>query len=432
MSLAVKQRVAIVGSGWAGFTLASTLAPNKFDITVVSPHPTCTYTPLLASAACGKFAFYLAEEPLRSRRRNINFIKGTVSNVNFPSQTLRCTPAFDEAASSGAITEAFDVPYDKLILAPGCMPNTFGTPGVQENAQFIRTVADARNLRARLFDQLEKASLPGLSDQQQRELLHIIIVGGGPTGIEICAEAYDLVQKDLVHLYPGIADKISIAIHDVAPHILSAYDEKLYEYARERLVERKIDVRTESHIEKVEKDAMFTKEEGRIPCGLVIWATGNKAIPLVESLDAKKPEKGLPRILTDPRLRVLKPASKDQNSAEQQETWPGVYGLGDACDIEGKPLPTTAEVATQKAEYLGKVLNEDDQTTPFKYHQKGMVTYIGNHDGVIQEGEWTGQAAWAAWRQGSLTWTRSWRTRAMIICTWVLNSLFGSEITRGR
>jgi NADH:ubiquinone reductase (non-electrogenic) len=230
-----RQKLIIIGSGWAGFYLADTVDTKKYDIIVISPDRTSAYTPLLASAACGLFNFYLAEEPVRSKGRKISYVKAWVDSINFEKKVVNCHPAFDDETAE----EKFVMEYDKLVICPGCGPNTFNTPGVQENALFVKNVSDAMAIRARLFDILEKASLPSVSEQRQRELLHVVIVGGGPTGVEITAELYDL-KKELVQLYPDVADKLTITIHDVAPHILSAYDQKLYEYAHDSLLKRKV------------------------------------------------------------------------------------------------------------------------------------------------------------------------------------------------
>ncbi|EKG13584.1 FAD-dependent pyridine nucleotide-disulfide oxidoreductase, partial [Macrophomina phaseolina MS6] len=213
-----KQRITIIGTGWAGFTLATSLDESKFAITIISPQPSLVYTPLLASAATAKFAFYLAEEPIRGKKRGMRYVKATVEDIDLSRKVLRCKTAFDWCKQD----DTFEESYDRLVIAPGCKPNMFNTPGVEKYAQFVKTVDDARQLRRRLFEQLEKASMPGLTEQQQRDKLRVIIVGGGPTGVEICAEMWDLAHTDLQKLYPGVADKLSIAIHDVAPHILSA------------------------------------------------------------------------------------------------------------------------------------------------------------------------------------------------------------------
>ena len=420
----------VIGSGWAGFYVAEYIDTKKYDVTIISPRRTSAYTPLLASAACGLFNFYLAEEPIRSKSRHLRFIKANVLDVNFESKGLHCAPAFEDDSIS---QEEFILGYDILIIAPGCMPNTFNTPGVQEHALFMKNVSDAMAVRKLLFDLLEKASLPNMSEQRQKDLLHIAIVGGGPTGVEMTAELDDLAHNEIRDLYPEVAHHLRISIFDVAPHILAAYDQKLYQYANDALLKRKVAVETNSHIEKVEPGALYTKEKGKVPYGMLIWATGNKAVPVVHTLAARKTQKGLMRILTDSHLRVYRSHDTDQ-------IYDDVYALGDAADIDGASLPTTAEVAVQKAKHLVSYLNhvgtlkQAQFVRPFAYQQRQLVSYIGAHDGVIAgKGEregWTGRSAWLAWRSGSVMWTRNWRHRLMIAITWIINAIFGKELAR--
>jgi NADH:ubiquinone reductase (non-electrogenic) len=425
-------RLIIIGSGWAGFYMAEYIDASRYSVTVVSPRRTTAYTPLLASAACGLFNFYLAEDSVRSKSRSaIRFVKANVTGVDFARQACACTPAFDDDPDE-TLSE-FELEYDMLAIAPGCVPNTFGTPGVADHALFMKNVSDAMRVRKVLFDQLEKASLPNTPPERVMELLHVAIVGGGPTGIEMAAELDDLAKHELRDLYPEVGHRLSISIYDVAPSILGSYDRKLHEYANQQLLKRDIRIETSSHIERVEKGAMWTKEKGRVAFGMLVWATGNKNVPLVESLHVRLPEKGLKRVLTDGYLRVYKGKGSD-------EIYEDVYALGDAADIDGASLPTTAEVAVQKAKYLVERFNAAGTPKellykgPFEYKQKALVSYIGSHDGVIEgradsEG-WTGRSAWLAWRSGSVMWTRNWRSRVMILFTWALNAVLGKEIAK--
>ena len=422
-------RIVVVGSGWAGFYLAEFLSTTTYAVTIVSPRRTSAYTPLLASAACGLFNFYLAEEPIRSKTRQCRFIKANVLGVDFDKRSVHCAPAFED--DEDVSKQNFDLEYDYLIFAPGCIPNTFNTPGVAEHALFMKNVSDAMAVRKLLFDLLEKASLPNCPIDRKKELLHVAIVGGGPTGVEITAELDDLAHHELKDLYPEVAEYLKISIYDVAPNILASYDRKLYEYANDAFKRRNIAIETNSRIERVDKGALYVKDKGRIPYGMLMWVTGNKAVPLVMDLDVKKTERGLVRILTDNHLRVFRSQGSD-------EIYDNVFALGDAADIEGASLPTTAEVAVQKAKYLVNFFNgrstSSPSSTPFTYREKQLVSYIGSHDGIIagkgdREG-WTGRSAWLAWRSGSVLWTRSWRNRVVIALTWVVNAIFGKEIAK--
>jgi NADH:ubiquinone reductase (non-electrogenic) len=218
-------RLVIVGTGWSGYTLAHEIDTSQYDVTIISPESTTPYTPLLASAACGLFNFSLAEEPVRHKSKAIRFYQACVVDIDFEKRTCVCQPAFSRLSD-----RTFNVEYDHLVIAPGCTNQTFGTPGVKENAYFVRNVRDAMAVRARLQEIVEMASFPGTTEAEQRALLHIVVVGGGPTGVEISAEMTDLIHDDFSVLYPELKDKFSIAIHDVAAQILSVFDQKLSEH----------------------------------------------------------------------------------------------------------------------------------------------------------------------------------------------------------
>lgn len=366
------------------------------------------------------FNFRLAEEPVRRRNRpGLQYYKAVAQDVDFGKRSIKCVPFVEDLSRA----EPFHVSYDKIVIAPGCDIQTFGTPGAEEHALFVKTTNDARLIQQRLLQMLDAASLPGVSEERQREILTVRIVGAGAIGIEVTAELYDLWSEDMRHLYSHLDGKFTIAIHDIAPTVLSTFDKNLSEYALNSLREKKVKIFTSSHIERVEQDAIFTKDDGRLPYGMLIWATGNKTSPLVETLPVKRPEKGQSRILTDNCLRVLDPDSKPIEN---------VYAAGDAADIDGDSLPQLAEVAVQKAEYIVDQLNNPGRPVePFKYTQRALLAYLGQHDGIIGGREtWTGNSAWLAWRSGSLGWTRSWRRKMMISISWLFNWIGGRDIAR--
>lgn len=397
-------------------------------------------TPLLASAACSIFSDRIAEEPVRRRNKEFTKYQASVLSINFSAKEVKCRSAIGSQRSGvsdgdggegDVVRQEFVVEYDKLVLAVGCEVNTFGTPGVAENALFMKTVKDARTLRERILDCFEEASLPNLTPTQRKEILHFVIVGAGPTGVELAAEIDELVQDHLLAVYPHLKGDVTISLYDVADRVLGQFGEKLSEYAMERFRAREgVRLCTGRHIESVEEKGLWVKEEGWMGCGVLVWATGNKACRLIREMEGvKKSDGGMERILTDRHLRVLKPGKDGE-----KPTLVGngtVFALGDAADIDDGSLPTTAEVAVQKAEWLAKYLNEEEEGKGFEYKQKALVAYIGRGDGVIEgKQDWTGASAWLAWRSGNLEWTRSWRRRAMIWVYWMFNMLDGREVAR--
>jgi NADH:ubiquinone reductase (non-electrogenic) len=426
---APRKNIIIIGSGWAGSTLATSLDETKYSITVISPETTTPYTPLLASAACGLYDFNIVETPIRHTIKRIKFVKARVESIDFKAKSVKCIPSFDDL-----VVKDFTLNYDIVVIAPGVSflsivkepadfnsqstNHTFNTPGVSQHALFLRNARDAMKIASRIQDCFEKASIPGLTDTQKRCLLHFVIVGAGPTGVEVSSELSDLFSTSYASLYPHLKQYVSIAIHDVADQVLSGFDTKLQDYAMSSFTKRNVEVLTGSHIERVEKDGLYTKEMGRIDAGLVIWATGNKSTDLVDSLPVKKTPRN-PRILTDSFLRVYSPDS---------ELLDRVYAIGDAADVENARLPTTAEVACQKAKYLGKALNRDVKAE-FRYQQAAIVAYLGQNDGVVSgKTDYSGAQAWIAWRSKNFLWTRTWRQKVLIVVGWALNLVTGRAI----
>jgi NADH:ubiquinone reductase (non-electrogenic) len=400
-------------------------------------------TPLLASAACSIFDFRIAEEPVRRLGNSIIKYQVSVSSIDFKNKSISCRPSIgsngDERNASkdgmdskgGGDGGEFDVRYDKLILAPGSETNTFNTPGVLEHCYTMKSVRDATLLREQILDCFELASLPTFTSQQNSDILHFIIIGGGPTGVELAAEIDELISDHLPHIYPDAAAYVRVSLYDMQDKILGMFGEKLAEYAMEKFRRRDVNVCMERHIDGFERGVMHVKEDGEVKFGVAIWATGNKACSLVERLDVKKTEEGMERVVTNQWLRVLQ--LDEREGSDLERVVDGVYALGDAADIEGHELPATAEVAVQKAKWLAKYLISSKQgnSSPIEYKQKALVAYIGNKDGVIGgKQDWTGLGAWLAWRSGSLEWTRSWRRRVMIVLYWFMNKLDGREIAR--
>lgn len=249
-------------------------------------------------------------------------------------------------------------------------------------------------------------------------MLHFAIVGAGPTGVELSSELSDLFEGGYAQLYPHLKGKVSITIHDVADKVLSGFDNKLQDYAMKSFTKRNVEVLTGSHIEKLEPNCLFTKEKGRIPAGLILWATGNKSTPLVDSLNVRKTPRN-PRILTDDFLRVYENDSR---------VLPNAFAIGDAADVENARLPTTAEVACQKAKYLADSLNRGF-VKKFSYQQTSIVAYLGQNDGVISgKKDYSGAQAWIAWRSKNFLWTRTWRQKFLIVIGWLLDLVTGRAI----
>jgi NADH dehydrogenase FAD-containing subunit len=303
----------VLGSGWAGFTVARSLDLKKFQPVVVSPRSYFAFTPLLASTAVGTLEFRTALEPVRSRRTKVDFFQGWADDVDFKNKTITIEQAVDDPLQGMALTtdrhagetreqreaekkkevekgRMFDLSYDKLVVTVGCYSQTFNTPGVKENAFFLKDVGDARRIRNRLLACFEGAALPTTSEAMKRQLLTFAVVGGGPTGIEFSAELHDLINEDMAKIYPELIQYHKITVYDVAEKVLPMFDEKLATYAMQKFKREGIDIKTSHHVESLRPGApaersssddakdynLFTlniKEEGEIGVGMCVWST---------------------------------------------------------------------------------------------------------------------------------------------------------------
>ncbi|KAK5700495.1 hypothetical protein LTR97_005012 [Elasticomyces elasticus] len=418
LSKLVKDTIVIVGSGTAGLILSRKLDEERFNVVVISPEETSPHTSLLASAACGRVDFSLAEEPVRRKSKSLTYHKARVEDVDFIRKVCRCRSACDVP---GGKDRLFEVKYDRLVLAPGCTTRTFDVPGANEHALFLHTVAAARRVHHRLTQLLELASIPHVSADEQRRLLHIIIAGGGPTGIELAGKLSDAIDSDLATFYAELKDKISISIHDSRAYHSGKFETALRQYCLESGSRRHVQLFLDSQITNVDAESITTEALGRVPCGMAVWTAGNKTCALVDKLKVAKTsnsDPGVQSMLTDEYLRILRPGE------DQQKAMSHVYAIGDAADIKDGSLPPTAEVARQKADYLAGVLNSefDDGESKFAYHQqKGLLGWLGGSDGVVQgQTDWTPSRAWAAWQSGNSNslFARSWRHHLSIAIHW--------------
>ncbi|KAF2745680.1 FAD/NAD(P)-binding domain-containing protein [Sporormia fimetaria CBS 119925] len=496
-----RERVVILGSGWAGFGLARRLDPKKYQAVVVSPRSYFAFTPLLASTAVGTLEFRTTLEPVRSRRTKVDFFQGWADDVDFKNKKITIEEAVEDPWQGLALTtdrhageskeqelareksqvekgKMFDLTYDKLVVAVGCYSQTFGTPGVKEHAFFLKDVGDARKIRNRLLSCFEAAALPTTPDSIRKQLLNFAVVGGGPTGIEFSAELHDLITEDLAKIYPELIPLHKITVYDVAPKVLPMFDEKLATYAMNKFKRDGIDIRTSHHVKELrpggptehttptqKKDdynlyTLKVKEEGETGIGMCVWSTGLMQNPFVaQALDkvkalpdnlqpldshknANEPEEmdwtvkkasGSGSVLTDDRLRI-KLTAKGQGDHEIEAIVPDVFALGDCGIVEGTQYPATAQVAQQKAFWLAKRLNKGDfDNSGFKFKNLGTLAYVGDWNALFQGGggsKFGGYIAWVIWRGAYFTRTVSWRNKILIPIYWVINWLFGRDISR--
>ncbi|MCO5611922.1 hypothetical protein L7F22_066181 [Adiantum nelumboides] len=344
----------------------------------------------------------------------------------------------EEEGSSALEPKEFTVAYDKLVIAAGAQALTFNIHGLHEHAIFLREVSDAQSIRRKLLMNLMLSDTPGTSEQEKQRLLHCVVVGGGPTGVEFSGELSDFIRRDVHQRYSHVQHYIHVTLIE-AKEILSSFDVSLRSYAIKHLT--KVGVKlVQGVVKDVQPGKIILSDGSEVPFGLLVWSTGVGPSDFVKSLQLPKSPSG--RIGIDERLKV----------AGMED----VYAIGDCAgyvESVGKPdLPALAQVAERQGKYLGKELNRilksggghagNSKNVPespvFVYKHMGSMASVGRYKALVdlrQSKEakgisWAGFLSWLVWRSAYLTRVVSWRNRFYVAVNWATTFVFGRDISR--
>jgi NADH:ubiquinone reductase (non-electrogenic) len=399
----------LLGSGFGAFSLLKTIKHGLYDITVVSPRNHFLFTPLLPSTTVGTIEFRSIIEPIRAARPDAQYYQAYCTEILPEKNLIRCKSAIDE--------QEFELHYAVLVIAVGAENNTYNISGVYEHALFLKELNDARTIRQRIIENFEHASQPNLSDEKQKRLLHFVVVGGGPTGVEFAAEMHDFLISDLKKLYPSLAEMVRITLLEAREQILNTFDAALSEYTSKHFKRQNIDVRTNSIVSRVEKEKIILKDGTILPYGLIVWSTGIGPTSFVQSLSFPKDAQS--RLLTNEYFNITE----------------NIYAIGDCATINGKYYPATSQVAQQEGNFLAKQLERKilgKPLKPFRYKHYGMLAYIGSEKALADLSAFKGRGftTWLFWRSVYLTKLVSIKNKILVIFDWLKTFFFGRDISR--
>ncbi|CAF1214516.1 unnamed protein product [Adineta steineri] len=360
-----RPRIVVLGTGWGAVPFLKHIDTQKYEVVCISPRNYFLMTPLLPSVGVGTVETRTVIESIRSLiGPRIKYLEAQCVNVDVKAKKVTCSSnneekSIDESAkeasraSSRVVIDSartrpvFDMNYDILLVAIGSENNTFNTPGVKEHAHMLKEINDARRIRSAISDAFESAMTPLQTVDERKRLLQFVVVGGGPTGVEIAAELADLVHEDLRYYYPHLcAHDVKITLIQSLDHILSAGDKKISEFTEKHFHRENIDVITNTRVKEVKQQEVVVQSKGSdelrsIPCSIAIWATGIQARPLINrireiiGLNIQNNRMGL---LTDHYLRV------------QGVNDGSVYALGDCATIQQPKLIDQIEVLFTEAD----------------------------------------------------------------------------------
>ena len=397
--------VVIVGAGFGGIACAAALGGTSIRVTLIDRRNYNLFVPLLYQVATAALSPADIARPIRrilSRHRNITVRLGEVVGVDAKARIVR-------------LADGAEVPYGRLVLATGSEYSYFGHPEWHRVAPGPRTIEEARQIRTRLLTAFERAETTE-NETERNALMTTVIVGGGPTGVEMAGAVAELARyalaRDFRHIDPRLA---RILLLEAGPRILPSFPEKLATYAHQALEHLGVTVMTQHAVESVDEGGVVAMGR-RIPAGTVIWGAGVHALPAGGWLGLKLDRTGRTPVAPD-----LSVPGVD-----------GVYVLGDtalASDEGGQPLPALAQVAKQQGQHLGRALAANLERgrpmPPFRFHNRGNTAMIGRHAAVFDFGwlQLRGRMAWLLWAIVHIFLLIGFQNRIIVATQWLWSYL---------
>jgi NADH dehydrogenase len=375
-----RPRVLILGGGFAGVGAAQQLEDADADVTVIDRNDFHTFQPLLYQLATGLLEATVVGHSLRDlvcRQDNTSFHRTTVTGVDLDARAVQ----FEDRAP---------MTYDYLVLALGAEVNFFGTQGAPEHAYPMYTLAHAVRLKDHILERWEAADRdPAIVDDGA---LNVVIVGGGPTGVETAGAMAELYRAAFAKDFPDIPqDKARVTLVEAGPELFSMFKPKLRDYATKALTERTVEVRTGEQVAAVSPTRVTLKSGEVLNAHTLVWGAGLQGNQIVHSLDMELERGNRVGVGADLTL----------------PDHPEVFVLGDiATIVEAKHeqvLPQLGSVALQAGEHAGKTIAQriaGKKTKPFTYHDKGTMAAIGRNAACVQMlggRTMTGRKAQMAW-----------------------------------
>ncbi len=396
----MKKRVVIVGGGFAGLNAARVLG-NKLDIevTLIDRKNYHLFQPLLYQVAMAALGEGDIAAPLRNmlaNYRNVTVFKGIVKHIDTENKTL--------------VTDFNEIHYDYLILACGVQHHYFGHNEWEEFAPGLKTLAQAKEIRRRVMEAYERAERT-TDFVERKKLLTFVIVGGGPTGVELAGSIGEMSRYTLSKFYRNIDPKLTrIFIVEAAQRILGSFSPDLASKATRSLEKLGVQVWTNSMVSNVDADGVQIGNE-RIEAATVLWAAGVTAIEIGKTMAG---------VETDPIGRIF--VAEDLSIPGHPEIFVG----GDLAHFvapNGCPLPGLAPVALQQGRAIGKNILLDVKTKArkvFRYRDKGQMATIGKNKAIVEFGnlKFDGILAWFTWLLVHIYFLTSFRHKVFVLLQW--------------
>jgi NADH dehydrogenase len=403
-------RVVIIGAGFGGLSAAIGLARAPFEVTVIDQHNYHLFQPLLYQVATAGLSPADIASPIRSvlrRQKNATVILAKVSGV--------------DADRREVIAEGRRIRFDYLIVATGAQHAYFGNGHWAFSAPGLKTIDDATYLRRRILLAFERAEMERDPDEQRR-LLNFVVVGGGPTGVEMAGAIAELARRALASDFRTIDPRLArIILVQAGARLLPAFDPMLSDAALRSLRELGVEVRLDTSVTACDCSKVSIGQEC-VETRTIMWAAGVMASPAGDWLGTDMDRAG--RVKVTPDLSV--------------PGHPHIFVIGDtahACGRDGLPLPGVAPVAKQQGQYVANLLAaraKGRMVPPFRYRDFGAMATIGRKRAVAQLGrlKLSGFVAWTLWSVAHIYFLIGFRNRLVVAMNWAWNYVTFQRGTR--
>ena len=393
-----RPHVVIIGGGFGGLNAARALAGADVSVTLLDRHNYHLFQPLLYQVATASLSPGDVASPIRWILRHQNNIAVLLADVR----------EIDPAGRRVLIDGGETVAYDYLVLAAGAAHAYFGHPEWAARAPGLKTLDDALEMRRRVLRAFEAAEREGDADRQRR-LLTFVIVGAGPTGVELAGALAEIARQSLRRDFRRIhPESARIVLLEGSPYVLAPFAEPLRAAARRSLEALGVEVRTGSVVTGVDEDGVTVGDQ-RISAATVLWAAGVAASPVAQSLGVPLDRAG--RVTPEPTLALA--------------AHPEIFIVGDLCLFvqDGKPLPGVAQVAMQQGTRAGRNIRRavaGQPLQPFRYKDYGIMATIGRGAAVgdVFGLKISGFFAWLFWIFLHIFWLIGFRNRFVVMTEW--------------
>lgn len=397
--------IVVVGGGFAGLNFVKHIDLRKFRVAVVDENNYHSFPPLFYQVASAgldpaSICFPLRRELRKLHSPHISFHLGRVESADFEHHTVH--------------TDCETIKYDILVIAAGTTNNFFGMPELRDSVYTIKSTAEALRCRNDILQLMERAAIEKDSGRQ-REMLQFVVIGGGPTGVEIAGALGEMKRYVLPREYPTIApENMKITLLEGTDRLLGTMSHTAQETAVRDLAHLMVDVRLKSRMKEFSGGKVTLSDGGEIPASLVVWTAGVTASPM--RLEGIRPD-------FNPRGHGARFVVDRFCSVRGLDN---VYAVGDIAIVDGDPEyplghPQLAQVAIQQGRRLAANLNEPDKVKPFKYKDKGSMATIGRNRAVVdmKKSHLTGAAAWLAWMFVHLISLLGMRNKITVLINWI-------------